>query len=66
MVVLGAFWLFSKVLGYFGYSWCILIILAVLRGSFLTFRCIYRFFDILVILTGEIVFFSQEKYPRNH
>ena len=34
MVVLSAFWSFSRVLGYFGYSWCILVILAVLRGSF--------------------------------
>ena len=34
VVVLGAFLSFSRILGYFGHSWCILIILAVLRGSF--------------------------------
>ena len=43
-----------RVLGYFGRSWCILIIFGVLRGSFQRFWCIYkRLFDILVILTGK-------------
>ena len=68
VVVLGAFWSFSRVLGYFGYSWCILFILAVLRGFFWTFWCIFMFFNILEILTGKIIFFYQKKKkfcPRN-
>ena len=60
-----AFWSFSRILGYFGQLWCILIILAVLSGSFQTFWCVYLFFDILVILMSEI-FFLTEKFPRNH
>ena len=34
VVVFGAFWSFSRVLGYFGNSWFILVILAILGGSF--------------------------------
>ena len=58
-VVLGAFWLFLRIFGYFGHSWCILVILAVLRGSFERFRCIYWFSDIFVILTVKINFFEK-------
>ena len=58
VVLLGAFWSFSRILGYFGYSWCILIILAVLRGTFQRFWCIYLFFDTYVILLSKIIFFN--------
>ena len=35
MVVLGAFWSFSMILGYFKHLWCILVILAALKGFIL-------------------------------
>ena len=60
LVVFGAFWSFSRVWGYFGYSWFILVILAVSRVSFLTIWCIYQFFDILEILTGKIIFLTNK------
>ena len=51
---------FSGVLGYFEHSWCILVVLALLKGPFYRFWFIYRFFDILVILTGKIIFLWQK------
>ena len=69
VVVLGAFLSFFRVLGYFGYLWCILVMLAVLRGSFSTFVGIYQFFDILEIFVGKIIFFEKKKKkknPKNH
>ena len=60
MGILGAFWSFSSVWGNFGYSWCILVILAVLGGLFYTFWYIYRFFHILEIFTGEIIFLTKK------
>ena len=82
VVVLGAFWSFSRISGYFRHSWYILVIFAILGGSFQRFWDIYRFFDILVILKGKIIFFDKNnslkltrmtlilpkspKYPENH
>ena len=66
VVVLAAFWSFFRILGYFGHSRYILIILVVLRVSFKRFWCIYLFFDTLVILTSKIIFFLMEKYSINH
>ena len=67
LVVLGVFWSFSRVLGYFGYLWCILVMLAILRGPFLIFVGSYWFFEILEILTGKIICFDRKKKPsRNH
>ena len=40
------------------HSCYILVILAVLMGSFQTFWCIYMCFDILVILMSKIFFFN--------
>ena len=56
---------FARVCGYFGYSWCILVILVVLRGLFQTFWCIYRLFDILEIFPGKIIVLTKKAH-RNH
>ena len=64
VVVLGAFLSFFRVLGYFGYLWCILVMLAVLRGSFSTFVGIYQFFDILEIFVGKIICFDKKKKKK--
>ena len=76
VVILGAFWSFSRVLGNFGHPWCILVLLAVLRGSFQGFCCIYRIFGNLEILASKIKFcFGRENnlemprmatYSQNH
>ena len=61
VIVLGVFWSFSKILGYFGHSWCILVILAVLRGVISKILMyLYIFFDILVFLTGKLIFLWQK------
>ena len=81
VVVLGSFWSFSRVLGYFGYLLGILVILAILRGSFHTIWRIYWFFNILEVLLGKIIFLTKKtleiskmafilsklpKYPKNN
>ena len=64
VVVLRVFWSFFRVLRYFGYSWCILVILSVQRG-YLVFLVYLLVFVIFVIPSGKIIF-SPKKYPRNH
>ena len=53
VVVLGAFWSFFKVLGYFGLSWGILAVRGCRYRDFILFIV---FFYILVILTVKTIF----------